>query len=158
MSGFHDPLENQSSTNEDVDWFSRDLPDIDDLSAIAINEVNAWRETRGLPPLGKKGSRYTDEEIAKHREEWLANKKPEQPKKDEQPMEENKPLTERTYNFKTVAIVAVVAFVLGWSAFWLFGNRSGRFQTVKWGSAAFILDTRTGEVSHLNGEKVTRKF
>ena len=110
----------------------------------------------------KKKSRYTDEEIAQHRKEWLANKKPETTKDDEQPkeqpMEERKLLAERTYNFKTVAIVAIVAFVLGWATFWMFGNKSGRFQTVKYGNAAFILDTRTGEASHLNGEKVTRKF
>ena len=122
----------------------------DPIDAASIRERKEFEEyiaTGKLP----------NEQTRQHREEWLANKKPEQPKK-EQPIEEKKPLTERIYNFKTVAIVAVIAFVLGWSAFWLFGNRSGRFQTVKWGNAAFILDTRTGEVYYLNGEKVTRKF
>lgn len=138
--------------------YSRELAELADdaLSSVPINEVNAWRAARGLPPLVKKGSRYTDEEIAQHREEWLANKKPELPKK-EQPMEEKKPLTERTYNFKTVAIVAVIAFVLGWSAFWLFGNRSGRFQSVKYGDTPFVLDTRTGEVFNMHGNSMRWK-
>ncbi len=65
--------------------------------------------------------------------------------------------TEKTYNFKTLAIVAVIAFVLGWSAFWLFGNRSGRFQSVKYGDTPFVLDTRTGEVFNMHGNSMRWK-
>ena len=64
--------------------------------------------------------------------------------------------TEKTYNFKTLAIVAAVSFALGLAAFWLFG-RNGRYKSIKYGETPFVLDTRTGEVFNINGGSMTRK-
>lgn len=128
----------QQNTDE-PHWFSRDL---EEAFEGVVNDT--------------KHVRYTPEELSQHRAEWLASKKPEQPKGDN-PVQQKVSAKEKTFSFKTVVIVAIVAFALGWTAFWFFGNRNGRYRNFRNGNLSLILDTRTGDVFKPNGEKVTHK-
>ena len=81
----------------------------------------------------------------------------ETPSNKERIMDTGKQSHPKTYSFKTVAIIAVVAFALGWAAFWFLGNRNGRFQSVKYGDTPFVVDTRTGEMFDMHGRSMKLK-
>ena len=133
-------IENGHDCSQNTDkphWFSCDL------EKVFEDGVNASTSVR-----------YTPEELSQHRAEWLASKKPEQPKEDK-PMQRKTSVIEKTFSFKTVVIVSVIAFVFGWVAFWFLGNKNGRYRNFRYGDFSLILDTRTGDVFKPNGEKVT---
>ena len=140
MSGYHDPL--KTGDNADMSgarFYNRELADMADA----------------MFPADERKPLYTDEETAQHRAEWLANKKPEQPTETEgEPMQQKTPATGKTFSFKTVVIVAIVAFALGWTAFCFWGNRNGRYKNFRSGNFSLILDTRTGDVFKPNERMV----
>ena len=131
MSGYHNPLETHSPTKPIAEhWFNRDL-DLDYQDEDVYN-------------IKANHSRYTDEEIAKHRSEWAAIKAQNTEKEKPVPQSNtsSKPPSmfcwfERNRQITIFLIAAITAIIVAYIL------KPARYKPLG-GNSSSVLDTETG--------------
>ena len=137
MSGYYNPLDNADKADYCVGFDSLHLID---------------REIEEEDRIKRTNPDYLPEVQAKRREQWLANKKTVR-ESDKSIIVMQQKNDGREYTLKNMIVIALIAFMCGMLAHWMFGSKNGRYREIRVGYQRCLLDTRTGDISELKISK-----